>query len=928
MLASLFSIARSQPIPNELIGLTVKKVEIIAPIDFSKSRISRLSAIKQDAPLTTDRISKTLQKLYLDGRIKDVKIWAERIEDGLKVKIEIIPLETVRELIFWGNFKFNSDELKDIVDVARGDEFSAELLDRIKARIKEAYEQYGFFDVEIKTKVEPVAQKSEVDIQVFIVEGPRYRMGELHIKGKSKISDKKIAKKLGWSKGKKFNQKRLESRLKKLESYYRKQGYIEVTISKPRFYVNHKAKLVSANISINSGKKVEVEFSKDFTPWQRRQSLPKELELNKVRRVNRWVAEDMKNKIEAYFQRKGFYDVAVESYYKEDKDEKLVNFAMVLGEKYKISKVKFDGNRFISERELLKVLAPPKRFERTDFKTILTRIVRLYNEKGFIFAEADIQSVRADIQKRELTITIGIVEGARIILDKLIIEGAKKYSPDKLKSILLVEEGAPLNPFVLDELVQKIAAKYLEDGFLRVAVNWELKGECEKAEGDCILPVVIKVSEGSRYRYGDIYIRGLRLTKREVVERELFELKKGEPFRQDQILSAQQALLLTPYFKGIQVERITLDEDEPEIDLAFELKERDCGYASVALGYDSYEKFKGALELGHKNLGGYGRMLSFYTEAGIADTSMNLTEHAMKVHFVWPWVTQLPMEGVVDLFDTINREQSFTIRATGTSLGLKTNVEKLLRRVKSTRESKKLIDLFRFYSVALSYQIEEDFVFDVEEGAEQDKGRLRLASISPQIVRDARDDVFNPMHGSFSSLTTEFSNKVIASDSNYVKLILQHSMYQRLGDFIKPFGDVVIAANARVGFAWPLWPDEALPIQKRYFLGGRTTVRGFGESEIAPRQEGDPIGGNFLFLTNLELRIPLAWGLGTVLFWDSGIVTKDVEEFDYGKVRDTIGTGLSYLTPVGPLSAIVGFKIDRRHYETAGEFYITIGHTF
>lgn len=928
MLAAISSHARAQSVPDEIIGLTVKKVEIVAPLDFSKSRISRLSAIKQDAPLTNDRISKTLQKLYLDGRIKDVKIWAERIEGGLKVKIEIIPIETVRELIFWGNFKFNANELRDIVDVARGDEFSPELLDVIETRIKEAYEQYGFFEVEIKTKVEDVAQKNEVDVQIFITEGPRYKMGELHIRGKSKISDEKITKKLNWSKGGKFNQTKLESKLKKLASYYRNQGYVEATISKPRFVINRDAKQIHAHIRIDSGKKVEIEFSKGFTPWQRRQSLPKELGLKKARRINRWVAQDMKVQIETYFQSKGFYDVAVEQYYNEDENQKFASFAMILGEKYKISEVKFDGNRFIAAKELLKVLDPPKKFERTDFKTILTRIVRLYNERGFFFATADVQSVRADVEKRELAITIGIVEGARIILDKLTIEGSDKYEPDKLKSLVAIEEGAPLNPFLLDELVQKIAARYLEEGYLRVEVNWEIQGECDKAEGDCVLPVIIKVSEGSRYRYGDIYIRGLRLTKREVVERELFELRKGEPFRQDQILSVEQALLLTPYFKGVHVERITLDEDEPEIDLAFEMKERDCGYATVGLGYDSYEKFKGALELGHKNLGGYGRMLSFYTEAGIADPNLNLTEHAIKVHFVWPWVTQLPMDGVVDLFDTINREQSFTIRATGTSLSLKTNVEKLLRRLRATREQKGVISLFRFYSVALTYQIEEDFVYDVEEGAEQDKGRLRLASISPAIVRDARDDPFNPMHGAFSSISTEFSNKVLASDSNYIKLIVQHSMYQRLGDFIKPFGDIVIAANVRVGFAWPLWPDEALPIQKRYFLGGRTTVRGFGESEIAPQLEGDPIGGNFLYLTNLELRIPLAWGLGTVLFWDSGAVTEDVEAFDYGEVRDTIGTGLSYLTPVGPLSAIVGFKIDKRHYESAGEFYITIGHTF
>jgi len=928
MLGFLATHVRAQSIPEELIGLEVKKIEIVAPLNFSKARISRLSAIKQGAPLTNDRISKTLQKLYLDGRIKDVKIWAQRLDDGLLVKIEIVPLETIRELIFWGNFKFNTDELKDIAGVARGDEFWPELSDELKERVKEAYEKEGFFEVEIKIKAEQVKQSNEVDITFTITEGPRYRMGELTIKGKPKISHKKIAKKLGWSTGRKFKQEKLDSKLTKLESYYRKQGYIEVSIAKPKIDVDRTTKHVNATMRIDAGKRVTITFGSEFTPWQGRESVPKELGLKSIRRINRWSASDMKDKIEAFFKRKGYYDAEVDLYYNEDEKQKTASFAVVLGEKYEISKVKFEGNRFISRNELLKVLAPPKKFERTDFKTILTRIVRLYNERGFFFAAADILSVRTDIKKRKLTITVEVTEGPRIILDKLAIEGSTKYEPKKLKSLVEMEEGAPLNPFLLDDLTQKIAAKYLEDGYLRVQVNWEMQDKCEKAEGDCIVPVIVKIDEGKRYRYGDIYIRGLRLTKREVVERELFELRKGEPFRQDKILSAEQALLLTPYFRGVQVERMTLDEDEPEIDLAFEMRERDCGYASVGLGYDSYEKFKGALELGHNNLGGYGRTLSFYAEAGIADPNMNLSDHAMKVHFVWPWVTQLPMDGVVDLFDTITRDPSFTVRATGTSLGLKTDVEKLLRRIKSTRENKGLGGLFKFYSVALAYQIEEDFVYDVEKGAKQDKGMLRLASISPSIIRDARDDPFNPMHGAFSSLSTEFSNKVLASDSNYIKLIAQHAMYQRLGDFIKPLDDVVFALNVRLGFAWPLWPDTDLPIQKRYFLGGRTTVRGFGESEISPLKEGDQIGGDFLYQTNVELRIPLKWGLGTVLFWDSGAVTKSYQDFNFGDVRDTAGFGLSYLTPVGPLSVVTGFKLDRRYYETAGEFYVTIGHAF
>jgi len=920
--------SHAEDVPEEFIGLVVKKIEVVAPIDFSKSRIRRLSAIKKGSPLTYERISRTLERVYLNGRVQDVKIWAERLDDGLLVRIEAVPLKMIREMIFWGNFQFSSDELKEITGVARGDGFWPELLPELKERLLEAYRQEGYFEAEVKVAASEATEKNEVDLTFTIKEGPRYWMGELHVRGRPTIPEDKIARKLGWKRGRRFRQEKFESKLEKLESYFRRRGYMEVRITKPRFRLDREKKRVDAYVRIYSGKDVKVTFEGDFTPWQRRQSMPKELNLKKTRRMNRWVALEMEEKIKAFFARKGYAEVEVETFYSEDEESKLVLFAAILGEKYKVAKVEFEGNRFATDKELLKALKPPKRFERSDFRTILSRIVRLYNERGFLLAAAELESVHVDVEKRELVITVGVVEGPRIILDELRFEGARKYKPKKLRELVEIEEGAPLNPFLLNELTGKIAAKYLEEGYLRVRVNWEVEGDCEKPEGDCVLPVVVKLDEGKRYYYGNTYIRGLRLSRREIVERELFELRKGEPFRQDQILSVEQALLLTPYFKGVRVERLTLDEDDTEIDLAVEVRERDCGYAEVGLGYDSVEKFKGSLELGHKNLGGYGRMLSFHTDVGIADESLELTEHTMNLHFVWPWVTQYPMTGVMDLFDRMEPYPSFTLRSTGTSVGLNTNLEKLFRRMKSTRGRKELVRLVKFYSASITYQIQEDFVFDVEQGAEEDKGRLRLASISPQLVRDSRDDPFHPLHGQLTSVTTEFSNRTLGSDSNYLKLMAQHGIYQRLGDFISPLGDLVLAVNARLGFAWPFWPNTELPIQKRYFLGGRTTVRGFGESEIAPRSDGDPVGGNFVYLTNVELRIPLEWSLGTLLFWDSGAVTESYEEFDFGEVRDTAGFGLYYLTPVGPLSAITGFKLDRRHYESAGEFYITIGHAF
>jgi len=120
-----------------------------------------------------------------------------------------------------------------------------------------------------------------------------------------------------------------------------------------------------------------------------------------------------------------------------------------------------------------------------------------------------------------------------------------------------------------------------------------------------------------------------------------------------------------------------------------------------------------------------------------------------------------------------------------------------------------------------------------------------------------------------------------------------------------------------------------IPIQKRFFLGGRTTVRGFKEESIGPRgTDGTPSGGDYMVNGNVEIRVPMKYGVILVPFFDAGSVWLGGDPANRFDLRESAGIGLRYITPVGPIGIDYGWKIDRREGESGSEWHFTIGAVF
>jgi outer membrane translocation and assembly module TamA len=235
---------------------------------------------------------------------------------------------------------------------------------------------------------------------------------------------------------------------------------------------------------------------------------------------------------------------------------------------------------------------------------------------------------------------------------------------------------------------------------------------------------------------------------------------------------------------------------------------------------------------------------------------------------------------------------------------------------------------------SVQYSLVTTRIFDFEESlANTDQltvdrvfPQVRLSTISSAVARDTRDDPLEPQRGTLVSGDATLAARLMASEVGFIRTFMQGFVYRNLG---KP--NLVFAGGARLGLANAfkqivqsvddqgnpvLIEVRDLPASERFFAGGDTTIRGFSLDSVgAPdtiTPKGLPIGGDAEIVLNAELRMPVHGHLGAVVFVDGGNVFARVADLNLGQLRGSVGFGIRYRSPIGPIRMDIGFKLDRR----------------
>jgi outer membrane protein insertion porin family len=201
-------------------------------------------------------------------------------------------------------------------------------------------------------------------------------------------------------------------------------------------------------------------------------------------------------------------------------------------------------------------------------------------------------------------------------------------------------------------------------------------------------------------------------------------------------------------------------------------------------------------------------------------------------------------------------------------------------------------------------------------------------------ARDSRDSALVPTTGRYQRINTEVA---VAGDARYAKANYQFQQYIPLSK------KYTIAFNTELGYGKG-FGGRPYPIFKNFFGGGLGSVRGFEQGTLGPLspvnntspQQFINIGGNQSFAFNAEFITPFPGAgndrtLRMFGFFDVGNVANSEVAGSPGlfsDLRASVGVGLSWISPVGPLRFAIATPIRKQPQDKIQRFQFQIGTSF
>ena len=469
------------------------------------------------------------------------------------------------------------------------------------------------------------------------------------------------------------------------------------------------------------------------------------------------------------------------------------------------------------------------------------------------------------------------------------------------------------------------------------------------------MKLVYKVHEGQQVIVRNVLLSGYYHTRPGMIQRQV-KLKAGQPLSEGDAVASQQKLYNLGVFNRVTIDAQNASGTDPEKDVVVLVEEAKRYTIAYGGGFEAQRLAstrdptggeveaspRGIFEISKQNITGradtlslklrgssiQGRALLAYTAPAaprFPTLSFQATAYVVKTQVINTF-SQTRYEGNLQLTDQLTTRSSLLFR-------------------------------YAFRKVALS-----NLNIPPQEVPLFNQPTL-VSEFSATWFRDTRDNPADASKGSFNTADLSMAGTAIGSSASFIRLFVQNSTYRpisrnwsfarsiRLG-ILQPYASTVsLTFPAQTGPPVP----QVIPLPERLLGGGGTSLRGFALNQAGPRDSltGFPVGGQAMLILNQELRFPMklpfiGTRFGGALFYDGGNVYSRLSRMtlrwsppdpvfktaypglppgrfnpqqclynctnELNYFSHTVGIGLRYGTPVGPIRIDFGYELNQPHF--------------
>jgi outer membrane protein insertion porin family len=593
-----------------------------------------------------------------------------------------------------------------------------------------------------------------------------------------------------------------------------------------------------------------------------------------------------------------------------------LTFTVTEGEPARIKEIRIVGNTAFSESTLkglfdldtggmLSWYTKSDRYARAKLNADMEALRAYYLSRGFLEFRIDSTQVAISPNKQDITITVNITEGQRYVVSSVKLEGNYLGKEEEFKSLVKIVPGEAYNADKVAETTKAFTDYFGNFGY--AFANVSARPEIDRANNRVAFTLVADPSRRAYVRR--IVIGGNNRTRDEVIRRE-FRQFESSWYDADKIKLSRDRIDRLGYFKEVNVETTDVPGAPDQVDLAINIVEKPTGSLQLGAGFSSAEKLALSFSVKQENAFGTGNYLGI---------EVNTSKYNRTIVFstVNPYFTPDGVSRAIDIYHRSSKpyeEQGGNYQLSTTGAGVRFGVPFSELDTVYFGGSLERVQIKPGTNIPAAY-------LDYAE-------RFGYTSTSMPLSigwgRDSRDSAIAPTSGRYQRVSGELG---VAGDARYLRGNYQFQQYIPIN---KQF---TVAFNSELGWGKGLG-NRPFPVFKNFYSGGLGSVRGFDQGTLGPRDvTGSTIGGPKKITLNAEIITPFPGAgndrsLRAFGFVDAGNVYGENEKFSMSDLRASVGLGLSWISPIGPLRLAAAYPVRKFAGDRIQKLQFQIGTSF